>query len=135
MAFFTIAQNIKICSYCKIALSQMSQLIAKESHLYHTLNFGDPLVVEVDSILAELATLDAQSASYGSDKNALLTRADTLEWDIKGGGFAAMTAQRRAHIIDRLAGLLGIGDLIGSADDASGLNGGYGAGTSQLLRS
>ena len=135
MAFFTAAQNIKICSYCKIALSQTPQLVAKETHLYYTLNFGDPLVDEVQLILTELATLETQLASYGSDKNALLTRADTLEWDIKGGGFAAMTMQRRAFLIDRLAGLLNIGDLIGSADDASGLNGGYGAGTSQLLRS
>jgi hypothetical protein len=134
MAFFTLQQNIKICSYCKISLSQIPQLVVRESYAYYTLGLGDDLVAEVEAILTELATLDAQSASYGSDKNALLTRADTLEWDIKSGGFPAMTAQRRMFIIDRLAGLLSIGELIGCADDASGLNG-YGAGCTPLMRS
>lgn len=134
MAFFTQQQNIKICSYCKISLSQIPQLVARETYAYYTLGLGDQLVTEVEAILDELATLDAQSASYGSDKNALLTRADTLEWKIDGGGFTAMVAQRRQIIIDRLAGLLSIGELIGSADDASGLNG-YGGGITPLLRS
>jgi hypothetical protein len=132
MAFWTLAENLKICTYCKIALSQLPQLNAKESYLYYTLALGDPLVTLTQGILTELDKLDTQSATYGVDKNALLIQADGLKWGLDNGGTIAMLNTRRQALVDRLVGMLELGNLAGSADVG---NTGSSGGSAMVLRS
>ncbi len=69
--------------------------------------------VEVESILASLATLDAQRTSNLSYLN--LKRAEEVEF-YNGG--TALLMQERARLIDELAGILGV--PVNSPASASG---------------